>query len=196
MPFSAILLSGGKSSRMGQDKASLSFEGEPLWRRQLRTLRALDPDTLFISGPATGPYHEAGLPVLPDPQPGLGPLAGIVEGLHASPTPHLLVLAIDLPGVNPHFLRSLLEHPALGDPNRGVVPRGLRWWHPLAAIYPRALLPLVRAQLASPDRSLQSVVRQGVSLELLESIPVEPQHEATVFRNLNTPKDLASTPEP
>ena len=54
MRCSAVLLAGGKSSRMGRDKAFLEIEGEPLWQRQLATLRRLAPEQLMISGPLRG----------------------------------------------------------------------------------------------------------------------------------------------
>ena len=58
MRFSAVLLAGGKSSRMGSDKAFLEIEGEPLWQRQLATLRGLSPGQLMISGPRREEWDE------------------------------------------------------------------------------------------------------------------------------------------
>ena len=51
MNFSAALLAGGRSSRMGRDKAFLEIDGVPLWQRQLQTLRELGPSETFLAGP-------------------------------------------------------------------------------------------------------------------------------------------------
>ncbi len=65
-PFDAVLLAGGKSSRMGTDKAGVLIQGVPLWRLQLATLRDLGPEEIFISGRDSGPYAEEGLEILKD----------------------------------------------------------------------------------------------------------------------------------
>ena len=58
MRCSAVLLAGGRSSRMGQDKAFLEIAGQMLWRRQIETLRALSPEQLMISGPPREAWGE------------------------------------------------------------------------------------------------------------------------------------------
>jgi molybdopterin-guanine dinucleotide biosynthesis protein A len=50
LTFSAVLLAGGESRRMGRDKAAVVFRDEPMWRRQLRVLRDLVPEKVFVRG--------------------------------------------------------------------------------------------------------------------------------------------------
>jgi molybdopterin-guanine dinucleotide biosynthesis protein A len=76
-PFTAVLLAGGKSTRMGRDKAGVLLHGQPLWQRQLATLRAVQPAELFISGKADAAYAGAGVEIVADNFPGLGPLSGL-----------------------------------------------------------------------------------------------------------------------
>src|SRR5262245_21418784 len=71
--FSAVLLAGGKSSRMGRDKAALVVDGVPLWQRQLATLRAAGAREVFVSGAARGPW--TGMECIHDEVKGAGPLA-------------------------------------------------------------------------------------------------------------------------
>ncbi len=175
---------------MGRDKAALLIDGEPLWQRQLATLRATHPAEFFISGKSDGPYAGAGLEIVPDETPGLGPLGGLVAALQRATHPRLLVLAIDLPAMSPDFLATLLDTaPAAG---RGVVPADGGWFEPLAAVYPRASLPLARECLLTADHSLQTFVRRAVRRGLLRPRPLADE-ERPLFRNLNTPGDLPLT---
>src|SRR5271168_2169863 len=97
MTLSAMLLAGGLSRRMGVDKATLIIEGEPLWQRQLRTMRGLRPEALWVSARAELPWCPVGTEVVTDKMPSRGPLSGVAEGLRLLQTSHLLVVAIDLP---------------------------------------------------------------------------------------------------
>ncbi|HEY5035848.1 MAG TPA: molybdenum cofactor guanylyltransferase [Chthoniobacterales bacterium] len=180
MRFSAVLLAGGQSTRMGRDKALLEYEGEALWRRQESTLRRLDPEEILISGPP-----RDGRLTIADEFENTGPLGGIATALRRCSAPLLLVLAVDLPRMNTDFLRSLLAL-SHGD---GVVPRGSEFFEPLAAIYPKACFSVAESALRRGDFSLQNFVRDGMKAELLLPRPLAPD-ELSLFANLNTPADL------
>jgi molybdopterin-guanine dinucleotide biosynthesis protein A len=180
--FTAVLLAGGRSTRMGQDKAGLLFQGQPLWELQLSKLRALSPAEILISGHKDGPYSAAGVELVFDPEPGLGPLAGLCAAMQRCTSPLLLVLAIDLPAMTAAYLHSLLAE------GRGVVPQNAQWYEPLAAIYPRAALPLLEESLRTSDRSLQQFVRRAVAAGLIEPRAI-PSADQPLFRNINTPAD-------
>src|SRR5688572_5658480 len=134
-PFSAVLLAGGQSSRMGRDKAEILVEGKPLWRRQFWKLMEIGAKEVLISGRADGPYRNSGGRIVPDRSLGIGPLAGIDAALQAISTDWLVVLAVDLVNIRSDFLRRLVgEATAAGV---GLVPTSADWFQPLAAIYPR-----------------------------------------------------------
>ena len=182
-PVAAVLLAGGRSRRMGRDKALLPLaDGRLLWQRQLAVLRALAPAELFISG-----FHREGfppeVPLLADGAPNLGPLAGIAAALREMRSPLLVVLAVDMPAMTTEFLEELLR--GCGD-GRGVVPRhpGTGFYEPLAAVYPGQCQPLATAKLAEQDRSLQSFVRAAVSLVRAYDIPAT---QDVLFGNWNEP---------
>ena len=186
-PFTAVLLAGGKSTRMGRDKAGVLLGGQPLWQRQLATLRAVRPQELFISGKPDGPYAGAGIEILPDNFPGLGPLAGLEAALRRASHPLLLVLAIDLSAMTAEFLSSLVNESVSGV--QGCVPRDDGWFEPLAAIYPCASLPLAQECLHSDDRSMQRFVREAIGSGFVGARPLAADERA-LFRNVNTPADL------
>ena len=185
--FSAMLLAGGKSTRMGRDKAGVQFNGQALWQRQIAVLESLAPAQILISGHAAGPYAGHGYEVIADDQPALGPLSGVAIGLRSVRSDLLLVLAIDLPNMTAGFLRVLLQ--LAGETGKAVVPRNGRWFEPLAAVYTRACLSEAERCLRGADRSMQHFVRNIVAAELATARLLEPE-ERVLFKNVNTEADL------
>ena len=186
MRFSAVLLAGGQSRRMGEDKATILFRNVPLWKIQLDTLRKLRPQELLVSAQTDPPWRPADVQFVADAQPSRGPLSGIVAALSRINNDHLLVLAIDMPFMTPQYLRALMARARFGC---GVVPMIANRADPLAAIYPRIALNEMSAALEGPDRSLQSVIQKLVTREKLLPIDVS-DAEKTFFCNLNEPADL------
>ena len=174
---------------MGRDKAGVLLHGQPLWQHQLATLRAVPAAELFISGNAHGPCAGAGVEILADKLPGLGPLGGLEAVLCRASHPFVLVLAIDLPAMTPAFLVSLIR--AATASATGCVPRRAEWFEPLAAVYPRTCLPLVEACLRDADRSMQRFVRLAEAQGLVKGRALRPD-DLALFKNVNQPGDLAA----
>jgi molybdopterin-guanine dinucleotide biosynthesis protein A len=190
---------------MGCDKAALMLDGKPLWENQLAILRATQPAELFISGKIGGPYANAGIPVIPDEIPGLGPLGGIVTALRHCRSERLLVLALDMPAMTAGFLRTLNEESARtafgvvptlsgevslpGRRNAANQPGGRQARvEPLAAIYPRAALAIAEKCLRAGQRKLETFVRALEAEGLVVLLPVKAE-AAGLFVNWNTPED-------
>ena len=192
IPFAAVLLAGGRSQRMGRDKALLTLpDGRRWWERQLGILQELSPVEVFVSGPPREGFPP-GLPCLADERPGRGPLGGIAAALRHMTSPRLVVLAIDLPQMTSEFLQGLLV--TLGDSTRGIVPRHTGadgFFEPLAAVYPAACRGLAEARLQGEDWSLQSFVRaSGGSLQIRDILPGEKK----LFANWNEPPHHVDAP--
>jgi molybdopterin-guanine dinucleotide biosynthesis protein A len=185
--FTAVLLAGGKSTRMGRDKAGVVVGGEPLWQRQLATLCTCGPRELFISGRPEGPYAGAGAEVIADATPGLGPLAGLEAALRRANCPLVLVLAIDLPAMTAEFLSSLIREAARDE--IGGVPSDGDFLEPLAAVYPRTCHELAAECLQSNDRSMRHFIRLATERGQLRPRPLSPD-ERLLFKNVNRPEDL------
>ena len=189
LPFSAVLLAGGRSSRMGTDKATLIWAGQPLWQHQLARLQEIQPAEFFISGKPERPYAQAGLSIIEDALPDAGPLAGLQAALRFCTLDWLLVLAVDLPEVPADFLVSLLV--AAERTGRGQVPARGDWQQPLAAVYPRTVEPWAEECLAAGKRSLRHFVEGAVQRGWVEWREVS-EREYGFFRNLNTPTDFSA----
>ena len=181
MNISAVLLAGGESRRMGQDKATLVFHGKPLWQIQLDLLRKLQPREICLSARTDPAWRSAEVHFVPDQAPSRGPLSGLAATLSRIRTDHLLALAIDMPLMTEDFLRSLCDSIK---PSCGVVPMIGDRAEPLAAIYPKGADSDVIAALSGCDFSLQSLAKRLIVAGKLRFVRVS-KNEETCFRNFN-----------
>jgi molybdopterin-guanine dinucleotide biosynthesis protein A len=190
--FSAVILAGGKSSRMGLDKAWLEVDGQRLLERQIARVRAAGAVEVFISGRADMDYAGFGVPVLHDQFAGAGPLAGVERALATSGSPMLLVLAVDLAAMSVDLLRQLAAGCA---PEVGVIPRVQGNLEPLAAIYPKSALALARSQLAAGSFAVKDFAERAVHGGLCRYLELGPGSAAN-FANWNSPADMVRATGP
>jgi molybdopterin-guanine dinucleotide biosynthesis protein A len=189
-PFSAALIAGGRSRRMGMDKALLLWEGLPLWQHQMEKLRALGARELFLSC-----RSEQGIPpvadVTPvaDAWPDAGPLGGIGSCLRVCSAPLLVVLGIDLPLLPVEFLRRLSGECTSGC-GAVVTEPGGEFYEPLAAVYPKRMTLFAEEQITAGRFSMQDFIRRGVQQGMLRSPSLD--FEAGWFTNVNAPEDIPS----
>ena len=187
-PFAAAVLAGGRASRMGTDKAFFVWRGQRLLDRQLNLLSSLGPVELLLSGRRGVDYGVARAQLVHDLVPDQGPLGGLVAVMESTEAPHVVVLAVDMPTMTAEFMRRLLARRRSGV---GVVVRTASSWEPLAALYPREILPLLRERLARQELALQQLIESAVAAGLLVPMDVSPA-EMGLFANLNTPADVTS----
>lgn len=189
MTFSAVILAGGKSLRMGRDKAWLAVGSQRLLARQIELVRAAGAAEIFISGRADTDYVELGRRVLRDQFSNAGPLAGIERALTAAASPLLLVLAVDLAAMSVELLRRLAAACAT---NVGVVPRVNGNLEPLAAFYPKSTHALAVEQLERGNFAVKDFAERCVQGEFNRFIELATS-EANNFANWNSPADVIQT---
>jgi molybdenum cofactor guanylyltransferase len=102
------------------------------------------------------------------------------------PSDLLLALAIDLPGMNAPFLKSLLTRCSL---QCGVVAQNGDFFEPLAAIYPKGLRVLAAQHLGQGCHAMQDLIREAVRRGLLQTLPLD-KKDIPFFKNMNSPTDL------
>ncbi len=187
----AIILCGGKSSRMGLPKTKLPFGDELMLQRVVRLVSEVPRLEHLVVVAA----EEQELPPLPadvqiarDAQPDRGPLEGLAAGLAALATTCEAVYATgcDVPLLVPAFVEQMFEF--LGD-HKIVVPKEGGFYHPLAAVYRTSVLAKVQQLLNADRRQLFSLFEQvdtrEVSIDELRT--VDPR--LLSLTNLNTPDD-------
>ncbi len=188
--YTAAVLCGGHSRRMGTDKALLPAPGSrsPLLSHQLATLAALTPPPISRVVAARDAQH---LPTVPadvtrlDDDGTAGPLGALVQLLQHATTDHVLVIPVDAPSLTHEILHALLARTT--SPTRGVVARSVGGTQPLVALYPRSLLTPFRAALNMGRLSLRRLLAEpavAAHLDLLDFPDERP------FANWNHPGDV------
>ena len=188
--LSAVILAGGRSLRMGRDKAWLPADGRPLLARQMALVKELGLGQIFISGRADVDYSVLGCRVLHDRETGLGPLGGIERALHECDADLLLVLAVDLAEMTSAFLRRLATR---CDRQTGAVPKRGGDLEPLAAIYPRRCHALACEALARSRCAARDFAAACLRERAVNAFPV-PAADDGCFANWNCLADLIKQP--
>ena len=184
--MTGILLAGGRSQRMGSDKALLELAGETFLARGVRLLRTLCQDVLIAARPGQDLPEIRGCRLVRDEAPDLGPLAGIAAGLAASGDDWHLVLACDLPLARPELLRLLCAKAGEAD---AVVPHAEGRLQPLLAVYSRACLEPAQAALRSGTRAIAAMLDR-VEVRLVPEDELRAADPDLVsFINVNTHED-------
>lgn len=176
-----VVLAGGASRRMGQDKAALVLEGETMLARVVARLATATREVLVV-GPAARARLVPGVRVVPDARRGLGPLGGIYSALLAAGTSRAFVVACDMPFVRPALVRYLLD---LAQDFDVVVPRTSRGTEQLHAVYGRACLPAVCALLDARELAVANLY-QAVRTRVVapdEWAPYDPEGISTFNAN-------------
>ena len=180
-----FILVGGRSSRFGVDKALLDWHGRPLVLHVAEQVRQAAGSVTLVGAPER--YSHLGLPVIPDPVSGFGPLAGLAALLDHSTAAFNLVVACDMPNLTAAFLAGLLHAAAASDPDILLphAPSGLP--EPLCAVYSLRCRPAIHDAVA---RGVHKMTDAFAGLHVLS----HPVADATIFANLNTPADLPLPP--
>ena len=185
-----VILAGGGSRRMGSEKARLMIAGEPLLRRTIRRLRGALAEVVVVGPAALADLAEGAL-LLPDEQPGLGPLGGLATALHALVAERIFVVACDMPFVAPALVgaqvRLALARPAAD----AVVLRSTHGTEYLHAVYARSALPLIEAQLRADERSLRQLHSRLTVAALTSAEAARYDVTGRSAFNANTPEDWA-----
>jgi molybdopterin-guanine dinucleotide biosynthesis protein A len=188
MNLSAVILAGGKSTRMGRDKARLEIGGRPLLARQIQLVRETGTGEVFVSGRAGEDYLDFDCVVLSDRFGEAGPIAGIERALAAASSSRLLVVAVDMPGLTPVILKRLVER---GGGTKGIIPRIDGRTEPLAAIYPKLAGKLAESLLGTGIYSARTFADRCVQNGLADFFDLDASM-ACHFVNWNEPADLRS----
>jgi molybdopterin-guanine dinucleotide biosynthesis protein A len=185
--ISALILAGGKSSRMGKDKALIKVDGQPLLQRTCEVALQC-ADSVFVITPWGEKYRQIVPPKCQIIHEKLtefhGPLVAFSQGLIHLQTAWVLLLACDLPFLNAKEIKAWLSYlPQVEAQALAFLAQNSKGWEPLCGFYRRSCLPLLQEFITQGGRSFQ----KWLTFHPVEVLPVQnPQ----VLFNCNTPEDL------
>jgi molybdenum cofactor guanylyltransferase len=184
---SAFILAGGKSTRMGTDKAFVELDGRTLLARTLVLARSVTADVRIVG---SREKFAAYAPVVEDAFHDCGPLAGIEAALRASSSQLNLILAVDMPFVSREFLQYLIGEARYASEADVVVPLADGRRQPLCAVYRVAFSAVAENSLRVGqyriDRLFDQVRSRVIEPDELAGAGFSP----AIFSNLNTPEEL------
>ncbi|MSV28309.1 MAG: molybdenum cofactor guanylyltransferase [Bryobacterales bacterium] len=179
--IAGFILVGGRSSRMGRDKARLPASGGCLATRAAEAAANVCGSVNLVGEPLL--YGNLGYPVIPDEIGGCGPLAGITAALAVSKAPWNLILACDMPEAGEDFLKRLLEQVSGAGGADAVIPAGPSGQlEPLCAVYHRRCLPVFRIALDRGTRRIAEALKDVNTV-------IWTVADARPFQNVNTPEE-------
>lgn len=196
--LTAIILAGGQSSRMGQDKAFIPVQGIPLLRRTY-DIAALCTPTVYVVTSRPNLYH----PILP-PECVLiqecaldsnsathGPLVGFAQGLSHVTTDWVMLLACDLPYLQATILQRWFSQVESLESEIAILPITENRWEPLCGFYRVSCLPSLQTFISEGGRSFQSwLAQESVRSIVFSDNPEQHRKERNMLFNCNTPEDL------
>jgi molybdopterin-guanine dinucleotide biosynthesis protein A len=185
--LAAFILAGGKSTRMGTDKAFVDYEGSTLLARALSLARSVSSDVRVVGSPEK---FAAFAPVVEDVFRDRGPLGGIHAGLRASAKELNLFLAVDTPFLSEEFLRYLMNQAVDAPLATVVVPRTGGCWQPLCSIYRREFANAAESALRAGRNKIDRLFVEGRTRVIEEQEMEAAGFSPALFRNLNTPEEL------
>jgi molybdopterin-guanine dinucleotide biosynthesis protein A len=184
---SGFVLAGGKSTRMGQDKAAVTLNGRTLLEHALAALRGVCRDVSILG---RHDLYGSLAPVYEDIFSGCGPLGGIHAALSNSQTQFNLIIAVDTPFLVPEFLSYLAER-AIASAAVVTTPEIDDYTQPLCTVYSLDFLAIAEHALRLKNYKIVPLFPAGRTLVIKQAELRRFAFAADMFENLNTPEDLA-----
>ena len=176
--LTGIILCGGRSTRMGADKGSLAFGGETMLERITRILRGITNDLIIVG------RRDQGAATVHDAIEDQGPLAGIAAGLNASTTDLNLVVACDMPLINPAVLRRLVA--AIEDADVCVAVNDGHA-SALCGVYRARVAPTAQALFDSGERRVMRLLDQVQTKRVDAAVFRDIDPDLNTFKSCDTP---------
>jgi len=183
-----VLLAGGKSRRMGEDKRYLVVGEQTLLERGLGVLRSIFQEVLVVIAQNSPPLGVDAR-VVRDLVPDCGSLGGLYTGLTQATTPYIFVVACDMPFLDPAVITQFTSRRASADI---VIAKLAARLHPMHALYGKGCLPVLEQMIRARQLKIQEMVSHG-SLRVqyvteADLLTIDPFWHS--FQNVNTPADL------
>ena len=184
--MNAIILAGGKSSRMGFDKAFIKLKGRPLIERQIKVLKSIFQKIIIVTNKPND-YKFKRVKAVKDIMAGRGALSGIYTGLIASDSFYNFVIACDMPNLNLKLIKYMLRQKGAFDV---VVPHIKKGYETLFAIYSKDCIMPIYKTIISENLRIRNFFKKVNVREIKEDDVKRFGSPNILFMNINTPSDL------
>lgn len=188
--LTGVLLAGGKSRRMGEDKRWLEVGGRPLFQRVLSVLEGLFQEILIVAAePLPQLEGMSQHRVVTDLIPNCATLGGLYTGLSYAGRQRIFAVGCDMPFLNPTVMTHMVTLGGQADVVMAELVTGLQ---PLHAVYSKACLPHFERMVHARQLTVQEIVHvPGLSVKVVPERDIRPMDlHLLSFMNLNTPADI------
>ncbi len=176
--ITGVVLAGGESSRMGEDKSLMFFKEQQLIDYSLSALEPFCKEILISSSKDV--HKLFNYKIISDEFNNIGPIAGLYSALKNSKTNYIIVLPCDSPMVKKEFVKYLISE--ISGNKDALIPTLNHFSEPLFAIYHKRILPIVEKQIEKQDYKLQNLLEK-ISIKTIEV------QDRSCFVNINTKDD-------
>jgi molybdopterin-guanine dinucleotide biosynthesis protein A len=185
--LTGIILSGGKSSRMGKEKGLVDFQGKPLISHAILALKPLVDNIILGANHQLNNYKKFGYTIVEDEVKNIGPLGGVLSCLQHSDTKNNIILSCDMPFVSTDLLNYLIKQKQDYDV---VVPiHDTNKIEPLCGIYSKSIIPVMEDAVKEGNYKLRDIFKK-VRFATVEIGPSLPFYSRRLFYNINKPEDI------
>jgi molybdopterin-guanine dinucleotide biosynthesis protein A len=182
--ITGIVLSGGKSNRMGKEKGFCTLHGKPLIEYSVEVLLEVC-DNVIISA-NNNSYEYLGLPVVKDRVSDIGPISGLSSAIHFSETDDNFILSCDMPFISVEFVRYIISN------KRGyqaVVPMNNGFPEPLCAYYKKDVARIFDKSIENDIYKIQRAFKD-IDVNFINIDPKKGFFNRLLFSNINTEEEL------
>ncbi|MDA3892977.1 MAG: molybdenum cofactor guanylyltransferase [Salinivirgaceae bacterium] len=176
--ITGIVIAGGKSSRMGQNKALLKYHGKRLIDNAIQLLQKYTQNIIVSSNE---PIESIPYSILPDEVKDIGPMGGLHSGLRESKSEFNLIIPCDVPNIELGLFSNFIAACEGYDAVIPILPNGK--YEPLVACYNKTIIPLIEKAIQNNDYKLVNLIDKA-HVKFIEVINIDQ------FKNINAPNDL------
>ncbi|GKU24850.1 molybdenum cofactor guanylyltransferase [Clostridium folliculivorans] len=184
----AVILAGGKSSRMGFDKQFLEFEDKQIIDVIAEKLYTCFEEIIVISNKPEF-YRDSPYKIISDEIADIGPISGIYEGLKTAKGEYVYFIACDMPIVNIRFIEFMKDR-LIEEPKQCCIAERESYIEPFNAFYSKSLLSKVEQMIKADKRALKQLIKASDTLFIEEEKVKSFDCSFEMFMNLNTKEDL------
>lgn len=186
----AIILAGGKSSRMGFDKQFIEIDGIYITEYIIDMLRPIFKSIILVTNKPEC-YHRSNVLIVEDYYKNFGPLGGMHIGLKKSESQYNYIIACDMPYINKAYIcymkKQLKED---GYRKQAVITKFEDWYEPFNAFYSKALLPRIEENIMQNNHKISGLFTPSQVLYIEEQKARAFSPDWAMFTNLNKEEDL------